>query len=116
MGFGDDIARWTRRTERELISVEDRVLSAAYEELEKRLALELPDETPIYTGRLKDSYLFELGPQGLRVSSDLSYARAAVFQTKHDYNAEGMILRVAGDIANDGAFLARVQARALSQG
>lgn len=115
MGFGDQVNRWVQKTQTKLERLDDAVLDAAYEELERRLQERLPEETPEYSGRLKDSYLFRRTSQGLEISSDLSYARAAIFQTTQDRNAEEMILRVAQEIVNDGEWLAAVQARAFTR-
>ena len=89
------------------------MIDAAYVELERRLAERMPEETPAWTGCLRDSYLFERSTQGLTIASDVSYARAAIFRTTQDRNAEEMIIRVAKEIVNDGAWLGAVQARVL---
>ena len=115
MGFAGDIQRFLGKADTKLQAYEDAVIDAAYQELERRLAVELPQETPRYTGKLKNSFLFERSTQGLRVSSNLSYARAAIFRTTQDRNAEALILRLAEEIVHDGGFLARVQAMALAR-
>ena len=115
MGFASDIQRFAGKTDTKLQAYEDAVIDSAYQELERRLSERLPEETPVWTGRLRDSYLFERSTQGLRVSSNLAYAKAAIFRTTQDRNAEAMILRVAQEVVHDGAWLARVQARALAR-
>ena len=114
MSFASDVQRFAGKTDTKLQAYATAVIDSAYVELERRLAVELPQETPVWTGRLRDSYLFERSTQGLRVSSNLSYARAAIFRTTQDRNAEALILRLAQEIVSDGGFLARVQAVALS--
>ena len=114
MGFGQDLARFSQRTDFRMLAFADAVQEEALKELGQRLADALPDLAPIDSGLLARSYTFRVEGDQLFVGNDTFYSRAIVrFGGNHDL--VGVIEREAARIVNDVGFLGLVRDRALKR-